>query len=86
MIWSILLYYVWIIIALFCLYLMYKCIYTDKGFTNKATYPAIVYISLGAASFVPGINFLISVGLVFYICAQWYDHELYVKHWLFKNL
>lgn len=86
MIWAILFYYLWIIIVWFLLYLLLRCVYDDKEFEKKAKYPIWFYILVLIASLVPGANLITGLCLFAYIVMSIDDHDLYIKHWLFKKL
>lgn len=86
MIWGILLYYLWIVVVLFLLYLLWKCAYKDRSFERKHTYPMWMYIIGVISSIIPAVNLIIGCVLIFYIGAEIADRDLYIKHWLFKEI
>jgi len=85
MIWGIILYYLWIGVALLMSFLYLRCCYAverSKRTDMRVKRPVWQYIVLPVLAFIPGVNIFMLIPLIIF-CS---DDDVYVKSWLTKKL
>ena len=83
MIWGIILYYLWVVLALYLSYVLLFCTYDDD---KRVKFPIYMLVAALVAAFVPFVNIVqtIGVGLVMYGFHE--DKDYTYKTFLFKKI
>ena len=83
MIWGIILYYLWVVLALYLSYVLLFCTYDDD---ERVKFPIYMLVAAFVAAFVPFINFIqtICIGISMYALHD--DKDYTYKTFLFKKI
>lgn len=83
MIWGIILYYLWIVLALYLSYVLLFCTYDDE---ERVKFPIYMLVGMFVAAFVPFLNVIetIVICVVMYVLHNENDYEY--KTFLFKKI
>ena len=83
MIWGIILYYLWIVLALYLSYVLLFCTYDDD---DRVKFPIYMHVAAFVAAFVPVINFFQTIGIGISMYALHDDKDYTYKTFLFKKI
>ncbi len=83
MIWGIILYYLWVVLALYLSYVLLFCTYDDD---ERVKFPLYMLVAAFIAAFVPFINILQTIGIGIVMYALHEDKDYTYKTFLFKKI
>lgn len=83
MIWGIILYYLWVVLALYLSYVLLFCTYDDD---KRVKFPIYMLVAALVAAFVPFINIIQTIGIGISMYALHEDEDYTYKTFLFKKI
>lgn len=83
MILGIVLYWLWVVLALYLSYVLLFCTYDDD---KRVKYPLYMFVAAFVVAFVPGINIVQTIVVVIALCVRHKEKEYTYKTFLFKKV
>lgn len=83
MIWGIILYYLWVVLALYLSYVLLFCTYDDD---KRVKFPIYMLVAAFVAAFVPFINIIQTIGIGISMYELHDDKDYTYKTFLFKKI
>ena len=83
MIWGIILYYLWIVLALYLSYVLLFCTYDDE---ERVKFPIYMFVGMFVVAFVPVVNVVETILICVVMYALHDENDYEDKTFLFKQI